>query len=547
MRRLTILATVAALIASCSTSTPAPSKPHPPTHPTPAQEARAEQLLTGPDWYRHAVVYEVDVRSFQDSNADGIGDLAGLTSRLDYLKGLGVDAIWLMPIMPTAFKDSGYDVSDYRDISKDYGDMAAFDALLAAAHQRKIRVLIDLVLNHTSSEHAWFKDSRASKTGAKADWYVWSDTPSRADIGCGTDAPQFGDSAWTFEPARNQYYFHRFYPEQPDLNYRNPEVVAETLDTAKFWLAKGVDGFRCDVIGLLFENATACDMIPETVDYIKKLRAVLDQFPDRAMVAEASLGGATPYFGSGKDMFHMAFDFPYGYFWGLAFLGQNRQIAYDALTTVVTAYPPGAQDAVPIGSHDVGRAWTKARGLAWRQRRAVEISMFTKATPFVYYGEELGLHDGTAFVVDSRDSARAPMPWTKASGHGFSPAKPWLDFAEAADETNVETEDAAPDSMLSFYRALLAFRRGHAVWGTGELRIVPLDNPALLAFVRQNAEEAYLVVENFSEDGQEGAAPQAATSKPGNVVWGDGQATMNGSTLRVKLAGAGSAVFPLAP
>lgn len=544
MRRLTILAILAA---SCSTETPTPSRPRPPTHPTAEQEARADQLLTGPDWYRHAIVYEVNVRSFQDSNADGIGDLAGLTSRLDYLKGLGVDAIWLMPIMPTAFKDSGYDVSDYRGINKEYGDMAAFDALLAAAHQRKIRVLIDLVLNHTSSEHAWFQDSRASKTGAKADWYVWSDTPSRPDIGCGTDSPQFGDSAWTFEPARNQYYFHRFYPEQPDLNYRNPEVVAETLDTAKFWLTKGVDGFRCDVIGLLFESAAGCDMIPETVDYIKQLRAVLDQFPDRAMVAEASIGGATSYFGSGKDMFHMAFDFPYGYFWGLAFLGENRQIAYDAFDTALTTYPPGAQDAVPIGSHDVGRAWSKARGLAWRQQRAVEISMFTKATPFVYYGEELGLHDGTGVVVDSRDSARTPMPWVKAAGHGFSPAKPWLDFAEAADQTNVETEDADPDSMLSFYRSLLAFRRGHPVWGTGDMRLVPLDNPALLAFVRQDAEEAYLVVESLSGDAQVGTAPQAGLPKPGEVVWGQGQATVDGSTLTVKLAGAASAVFRLAP
>lgn len=543
MRRFCFLA---ALVAACSSVTPA-AAPHPPTHPTPEQSARAEQLLTGPDWYRHAVVYEVYVRSFTDTTGDGIGDLAGLTTRLDYLQGLGVDAIWLMPIMPTAFKDSGYDVSDYRGINPDYGDMAAFDAFLAAAHARKIRVLMDLVLNHTSSEHPWFKDSRASKTGAKADWYVWSDTPSRPDIGCGTYGPTFGDSAWTLEPARGQYYFHRFYPEQPDLNYRNPEVVAETLDSAKFWLEKGVDGFRCDVIGLLYESAAGCDMIPETVDYIKKLRALLDQYPDRAMVAEASLGGATPYFGSGKDMFHMAFNFPYGYFWGLGFLGQNRKIAYDALDTVATTYPPGAQDAMLIGSHDVPRAWSKATGLAWRQRRAAEITMFSKATPFVYYGEELGLHDGTAFVVDSRDSARAPMPWTKADGHGFSMAKPWLAFAEAADETNVETEDADPESMLSFYRELLAFRRGHPVWGTGDLKMVNLDNPSILAFVRRNTEEAYLVTVNLSEDDQEGSAPATDVTAPGAVVWGDGSASLDGGNVHVKLAGTGSAVFKLAP
>ena len=548
MRRMTVLAVLAMIAASCSSDPTPVTKPRPPTKATPEQEARAEQLLTGPDWYRHAVIYEVFVRSFTDTNADGIGDFAGLTSRLDYLKGLGIDAIWLMPIMPTPFKDSGYDIADYRDVNKDYGGMAGFDAFLAAAHQRKIRVMVDLVLNHTASTHPWFQDSRTSKTAAKADWYVWSDTPSSPDIGCGTYGPQFGTNAWTFEPARNQYYFHRFYPEQPDLNYKNPEVVAETLDTAKFWLQKGVDGFRCDVIGLLFESASGCEMIPETVDYIKKLRAVLDQFPDRAMVAEASIGGASAYFGSGKDMFHLGFNFPFGYFWGISLLGQNRKIIYDAFDSALKSYPVGAQDALVIGSHDVARAWTKANGRAWRQRHVAEISMFAKGTPFVYYGEELGLHDGAGVVVDNRDSARAPMPWTKAAGHGFSSAKPWLDFAEAADVTNVETEDADPDSMLTFYRALLAFRRGHPVWGTGEMRLIDLDNPSIFAFVRKNAEEAYLVIENLSEDPQEGAAPETTLTNIGPVVWGDGgEATLASGTIKVKLAGASSAVFRLAP
>jgi glycosidase len=546
VRRLALaVAPLAVLVASsCSSNPDAPTKTYPPTKPTAEQQAAAEKLLTGPDWYRHAVIYEVYIRSFTDTNADGIGDFAGLTSRLDYLKELGVDAIWLMPMMPTPFKDSGYDIADYRGINPDYGDMAAFDAFLAAAHQRKIRVMVDLVLNHTASTHPWFQDSRSSKTAAKADWYVWSDTPSSPNIGCGTYGPQFGTNAWTFEPARNQYYFHRFYPEQPDLNYRNPEVVAETLDTAKFWLDKGVDGFRCDVIGLLYESATECEMIPETVDYIKQLRALLDKYPDRAMVAEASLGGATKYFGSGKDMFHMAFNFPFGYFWGVSLLGQNRKIIDDAFATALATYPAGAQDALPIGSHDVSRAYTKAAGKPWRQRRVAEISMFARGTPFVYYGEELGLHDGTGVVVDGRDAARAPMPWTKAEGHGFSTAKPWIPFAEAAAETNVEVEDADPASMLNFYRALLAFRRGHAVWGTGEMTILDVDNPSLFAFVRKNADEAYLVVENLSEDPQTGIAP-AAFAQVGKVVWGTGEATLGNASVTLKLAGTESAVFAL--
>jgi glycosidase len=550
MRRIALA--LAFLAAACSDSTPDAGAPStktttaPPTTPTAEQEAAAQKLLTGPDWYRHAVVYEVNVRSFSDSNGDGIGDLAGLVSRLDYLRGLGVDAIWLMPIMPTAFKDSGYDISDYRDISKDYGTLAGFDALVAAAHARKIRVFMDLVLNHTSSEHPWFQASRASKTGPKADWYVWSDKPNPPDNGCGTDGPQFGDSAWTYDEPRKQYYFHRFYPEQPDLNYRNPEVVKETLDVARFWLARGVDGFRCDVIGLLFETATVCNMAPETIEYIKKLRAVLDEFPDRAMVAEATLSGAAPYFGSGKDMFHMAFDFPYGYFWNMAFLGGDRKVPFDAFTTVLTKYPAGAQDAVPIGSHDVPRASTRAQGYAWRQQRAVEISMLTKGTPFVYYGEEVGIRGGTAVVVDGRDQARTPMPWTKAAGHGFSTAKPWIAFADGADETNVETEDADASSMLTFYRSLLTFRRGHAVWGTGDMKLLAVDAQALLVFTRSNGDESYLVVENLSEDDQEGSLAGAGIAAPGALVWGAGEASLDGGTLRVKVPGQGSAVFALA-
>ena len=195
-------------------------------------------LLSGPEWYRHAVFYEVNVRSFQDSNHDGLGDFRGLTSRLGYLKELGVDAVWLMPIMPTPFKDSGYDVADYFAVNPDYGTMADFEAFLAAAHAQGIRVLIDLVLNHTSDQNAWFQESRSSRTNPKADWYIWSDTPSDPDFNCGV-AAGFGGSAWEYDAGRAQYYFHRFYAAQPDLNYWNPAVVDATLGVARFWLGEG--------------------------------------------------------------------------------------------------------------------------------------------------------------------------------------------------------------------------------------------------------------------------------------------------------------------
>lgn len=249
-------------------------RPRPPTRPSPEQGVAADRLLTGPDWYRHAVFYEVNVRSFQDSDGDGIGDLPGLVSRLDYLKDLGVDALWLMPINPSPFKDSGYDVADYGDVDKVYGGKPAFDVLVREAHARKMRVMVDLVLNHTSDQHPWFQESRKDKTNPKADYYVWSDTDGRSDVACGTYSAQFGTSAWAKDDQRGQYYYHRFYPGQPDLNYKNPAVVSAVLDAAKGWLDSGADGFRCDVIGLLVETADPeqCSMAPETQAIIRKLR-----------------------------------------------------------------------------------------------------------------------------------------------------------------------------------------------------------------------------------------------------------------------------------
>jgi glycosidase len=517
-----------------------------PTRPSAEQNSAAERLLTGPDWYRHAVFYEVNVRSFQDSNGDGIGDLAGLVSRLDYLKDLGVDALWLMPIFPSPFKDSGYDIADYRSVDPVYGDLAAFDRLVSEVHARKMRVFVDLVLNHTSDKHAWFQESRADKTNAKTDWYLWSDTPSRADLGtCGPDNPRFG-TGWSKDAARGQYFFHRFYAEQPDLNYRNPDVVKETLDITKFWLERGTDGFRCDVIGKLFESPAGCDMIPETVAYIKQLRAVLDAnggATPRAMVAEPSnLADSTEYFGNGSDMFHMTFDFGFGYFWGLAFGAGDKKFVNDAITKNLS-YPKGSQPAQVIGSHDVPRAAQYTATAPWRHRNAALLSMTMRGTPFVYYGDELALRPGTQIVVDDRDAQRTPMSWSAAgAGHGFSTGAPWIAFGDAPELTAVDVEDADPGSMLTYYRQLLAFRRGHAVWGVGDTRLVALDVSAVVAFVRQDATEAYLVAVNLSDEDQEGVAPDPLPSG-GPVVFGDGALDVSKGAVHVKLAARGAAIF----
>jgi alpha-glucosidase len=553
-----LLALSVALLASCGSDDPAPVDDalppvvKAPRAPTQDQQAEATRLLTGPDWYRHAIFYEVNVRSFQDSNGDGIGDLNGLTSRLDYLKGIGVDALWLMPIMPSPFKDSGYDISDYRGIDPAYGTLEDFDRLLAEAKKRSMRVMIDLVLNHTSDAHAWFQESRANKTNARANWYVWSDTASREDIGCGTAGSTFGDSAWQRDEARGQFYFHRFYPGQPDLNYREPAVANEMRDIAKLWLDRGVDGFRCDVVGLLFETASTCSLVPETIDYIKSLRTLVNGYPDRTMIAEpVELANATPYFGSGRDMFHMAFDFAYGYFWGIGMASGDRRIIEDAMTTA-SKFPEGAQDALVIGSHDVLRAWQSAGADPDRYKAAAVLQMTMRGTPFIYYGEELGLRPGTTTKIDIRDTARTPMPWTAAApGFGFTTAgASWLPFGEAASETSVETEDANPESMLSFYRSLLALRRGHAVWGSGVSKLVPVDDRGLLAFVREdadaNAKEKFLVVVNLAVEEREGTldittAAQGVSLANAKLVLGQARLAAG----RVKLAAKGHAVFAL--
>ena len=508
-------------------------------------EAEASTLLSGPEWYRHAVFYEVYVRSFQDSNGDGIGDIPGLVSRLDELKALGVDALWLMPIMPTPFKDSGYDVADYQDVNPDYGTLADFDALIAAAEERNMRVIIDLVLNHTSDQHAWFQESRSDQTNPKADWYVWSDTPSHPENGCTTDAPLFGTSAWELDPTRNQYYFHRFYPEQPDLNYRNPEVVAAALDAARFWLDRGVHGFRCDVIALLVESANDCGFLPETKDIVRQLRDVLDEYPNRVMVAEPSdLTNATPYFGDGTDMFQMAFHFGYGYFWHFAFGAQNADEIVKTFDKALTEYPAGSQDALVIGSHDVPRAYAVALGDETKHRRAAAIQLAARGTPFIYYGEELGLRPGSTTVVDDRDRARTPMLWNADPGFGFSSAEPWIPFGPAPELTNLAAQQADPTSIYAFYKDFLARRRGRAVWGTGAMQIIDAGTNQLFVLLREDDFMAYLIAINMSVE------PKAATlssesfgERAPRLELGDGELVKDGANAMLSLPASGYAVF----
>jgi maltose alpha-D-glucosyltransferase/alpha-amylase len=536
------LALCVLLVAACGDD----GEPTPLVFPERDWEAEAEELLSGPDWYRHAIFYEVFVRSFQDSDGDGIGDLPGLTSRLDDLEALGVDALWLMPIMPTPFFDSGYDVADYVEVSPDYGTLADFDALLDEAHARGMRVVLDLVLNHTSDRHAWFEASRTDPGGPFGDFYVWSDTPSHPDVGCDVHQEMFGDSPWAFDDVRQQYYFHRFYPQQPDLNYRNEAVIDATLDAARFWLDRGVDGFRCDVIALLYESATQCELLDETKAYIRRLREVVDEHPGAVLVAEPTdFEETSPYYGDGGDMFHMVFNFAYGYFWRFHFGSgdaENIRASFAALAT----HPDGAQEALVIGSHDVARAYASALGDETVHRRAALIQLTMPGTPFIYYGEELGLRPGTAQVVDNRDAARTPMPWTaEAPDHGFGSAMPWLPFGPEVDVTNVASERATPGSMYELYAGLARLRRGHRVWGVGEGTFLASDNPAVLAYLRDDGDLAYLVAVNVTDAPATALLVGASLPSDGQLVFGAGTLARAGADATVTVDPSTGVVFRL--
>ncbi|MGE0322501.1 MAG: alpha-amylase family glycosyl hydrolase [Polyangiaceae bacterium] len=548
--RLTRTLTATSLVLVAALGVPACSSDEspPPQEQTPDWDAKATELLSGPNWYRHAVFYEVYVRSFQDSDGDGIGDFKGLTSKLDYLKELGVDGIWLMPIMPSPFVDSGYDVADYRGINPEYGTMEDFDAFLEAAHDKGIRVIIDLVLNHTSDQHSWFIESRSSKDNPKADWYVWSDTEGTPDNGCGTHQAVFGDSAWQFDEARQQYYFHRFYPGQPDLNYENPEVVKETLDIARFWLEKGVDGFRCDVISLLYESANDCGFLDKTKDYIKQLRGVVDEYPDAVLLAEPTdLSNSTEYFGNGQDMFHMTFNFGYGYFWSFHFGGGLAQPIRDVFQRTLDEYPVGAQDALVIGSHDVSRAWVNANASEERYKLAALVQLTMRGSPFIYYGEEVAIRPSDDSIIDFRDEARSPLAWNdQAPGYGFTSGTPWLAFGPDLAETNIAAQKASSSSMYAFYRSILELRRGRAVWGNGELQLLTSSDPAVLAYLRFDADLRYLVVLNMGfVDSQTSLAVSELGAKQADAVLGNASLSFEGSAAALSIPPQGYGVFEL--
>jgi maltose alpha-D-glucosyltransferase/alpha-amylase len=478
-----------------------------------------------PRWFQRAVFYEVLIRGFFDQNDDGAGDIPGLIAKLDYLQWLGVDCLWLLPFYPSPLRDGGYDISDYYSVHPDYGTVDDLKLLLKLAHERGIRVIADLVINHTSDQHPWFQESRRDATNPKADWYVWNDDDQRWPEA----RVVFVDverSNWAFDPERGQYYWHRFYTHQPDLNYANPEVADAMLDVVRFWLDLGLDGFRLDAVPFLFQkDGTAGENLPETHAFIRRMRAELDKhYPGRILLAEANGWPAdvADYFGD-DDECQLCFHFPLMPRLFMAVRREQRYPITEILAQTPDA-PPGGQWAIFLRNHDeltlemvsdedrdylfseyakdprmkrhmgIGR---RLAPLLDRDRRLTELLysllLALPGSPVLYYGDEIQMGDN--LYLGDRDSVRTPMQWTPDRNGGFSRADfaqlylpPLMDPVYGFAAVNVEAQQRNPSSFLHWIRRMLAVRRQFSIFGTGAFEALPCANPSVLAFVRSPAD-----------------------------------------------------------
>lgn len=481
-------------------------------------------LALDPQWYRRAVFYEVMVRSFVDSNGDGAGDLGGLVSKLDYLQWLGIDALWLPPFFSSPLRDGGYDVADYKSILPEFGTLDEFRDLVTKAHERNMRVIIDLPLNHTSDAHEWFQQSRSDPEGPYGDFYVWSDTDKKYEniriIFTDTE-----DSNWAFDPERRQFYFHRFFSHQPDLNFDNPAVHDAVFDIVRFWLDLGVDGFRLDAIPYLYESDEGDgEGEPPTHEFIKKLRAMVDaNYPGRVMIAEANQwpNEVAKFMGTNEEPeCHMAFDFPA---MPRIFYSLRSQQAGELVRVLSehTEIPDGAGWGVFLRNHDeltlemVNEEYRQAMygwyaydprmraNIGIRRRLAplldnsraeLELAhalLFSlQGSPFLYYGDEIGMGDN--IWLPDRDSSRTPMQWTPDRNAGFSTADPgklYLPVVQSLvynyQHINVESQLAQSRSLLHWIRNVIHVRKGHPTFGLGTLKVLQTNHESVLAFVRE--------------------------------------------------------------
>src|ERR1700728_912181 len=496
-----------------------------------------------PLWYKDAIIYELHVRAFKDSNGDGIGDFPGLIQRLDYLQDLGVTCLWLLPCFPSPLKDDGYDISDYLNVHSMYGTMDDFKAFLAAAHERDLQVMIELVVNHTSDQHPWFQAARQSPAAPERDFYVWSDTDQKykdARI-IFTDTER---SNWTWDPVASQFYWHRFFSHQPDLNYDNPKVVEEVLKVMRYWLDIGVDALRVDAVPYLVEReGTSCENLPETHAIVRKLRKEIDaDYSSRVLLAEANQWPADvrPYFGDG-DEFHMAFHFPLmpriymalrqedrlpitdiiaqtpaipeACQWGL-FLRNHDELTLEMVTSDERDYMYLAYSADPRMRINLGIR-RRLAPLVDNNRRRIELLnsllLSFPGTPILYYGDEIGMGDN--IYLGDRNGVRTPMQWNGDRNAGFSAATPARLFSPVImdpvwgyEAINVEAQQGDPSSLLSWMRNMIALRKLFGVFGRGTQEFLNPENRKILAYIRAYEEDGHcetaLCVANLSRFSQ---------------------------------------------
>jgi maltose alpha-D-glucosyltransferase/alpha-amylase len=492
-----------------------------------------------PLWFKRAVFYEIHLRGFFDGNDDGSGDFLGLTDKLDYLAWLGVDCIWLLPMFSSPLRDGGYDISDFYAIHPDYGTVEDFERFITAAHQRGMRVIADLVMNHTSADHPWFQESRSSRDNPKRDWYVWSD-----------DDERYGDariifidtepSNWTYDQATGQYYWHRFFAHQPDLNYDNPEVREAMLEALRFWLDRGLDGFRLDAVPYLFErDGTNGENLPETHEYLKLVRKTIDaEYPDRVLLAEANQWpeDVVEYFGEGDEC-HMAFHFPV---MPRMFMALRREDATPILEILsrTPQIPGNCQWGLFLRNHDEltlemvtdeERDYMYAEyakdprmklNLGIRRRLAPlldngrdEIELLTAimfslpGSPILYYGDEIAMGDNV--YLGDRDGVRTPMQWTGDRNGGFSRADfaqlyapPLMDPVYGYQAVNIEAQLRTPTSLLRWLRRFIALRKEHPVFGLGTYAPLRVSNNKIFAHIRTHADDVVLCVHNVARSAQ---------------------------------------------
>ena len=486
------------------------------------------------DWWKNAVIYEIYPRSFADSNGDGTGDLNGITAHLDYLRDLGVDAIWITPFFPSPQVDFGYDVSDYVAIDPQYGTMADFDRLVAEAGKRHIRVINDFVVNHTSERHQWFLESRSSRTNPKADWYMWRDggwfgRPPNNWLSL------FGHSAWQYDAARKQFYYHAFYKEQPDLNWRNPAVRKAMYDVMRFWMSRGVAGFRLDAVLQLFEDPQFrdeavrpgrapngdpivshqyTDNLPEVHDVLREMRKVTDEFPGRVLIGETympTIDGLARMYGLANDETQLPMDPQFIMNSDVSAAGFRRRLR-EAETRLNGNMPLFVSD-----NHDQTRSWNRMGDGKHNEeiaRLVATLLLTPRATALLYYGQELGManNDPTrvedvrdpigrmAFpAVKGRDGERTPMPWDGSANAGFTTGgKTWLPVGPDHAWHNVAAESGDPKSLLNYYKTLIRLRRENPALHDGTLKIVDENNPNVLSFLRQSGATTVLVAMNLS-------------------------------------------------